>query len=92
VDHARLRAQFAGLERRTGRSGRDSIDHGPSGHDDVCNAAAGALVLAHGAAARRPVALQFFSGAGDAVISDDDPLYLECLAAARKAYGLPEEE
>lgn len=46
LDHPRLLAQLAGLERRTMRGGRDSIDHGPKGHDDVANAAAGALVLA----------------------------------------------
>ena len=34
------------LERRTARSGKDSIDHPPGGHDDVINAAAGALVEA----------------------------------------------
>ena len=34
------------LDRRTGRSGKDSVDHGPRGHDDVANAAAGALVAA----------------------------------------------
>jgi len=45
LDMPRLRSQLLGLERRTGRSGRDSVDHGPSGHDDVSNAAAGALVL-----------------------------------------------
>lgn len=39
-----LRAQLLGLERRTARGGRDSIDHPPRGHDDVANAAAGALV------------------------------------------------
>jgi hypothetical protein len=43
LDHSRLVAQFAGLERRTARSGRDSIDHAAGAHDDVCNAAAGAL-------------------------------------------------
>jgi hypothetical protein len=46
LDHARLVAQFAGLERRTARGGRDSIDHAPRQHDDIANAAAGALVLA----------------------------------------------
>ena len=45
LDHPRLIAQFCGLERRTARSGRDSIDHGPGSHDDICNAAAGALLL-----------------------------------------------
>ena len=48
LDHPRLIAQLCGLERRTARGGRDSIDHGPGGHDDVANAAAGALVLAAG--------------------------------------------
>jgi hypothetical protein len=46
LDNARLLAQLQALERRTSRSGRDSIDHGPGGHDDVVNAAGGALVLA----------------------------------------------
>jgi hypothetical protein len=40
-----LRAQLLGLERRVARGGRDSIDHGPGGRDDVANAAAGALGL-----------------------------------------------
>jgi hypothetical protein len=44
LDHKRLLGQFRGLERRTGRSGKDSVDHGPRGKDDVANAAAGALV------------------------------------------------
>ena len=45
LDHPRLIGQFSGLTRHVGRSGKDSIDHGPGGHDDVCNAAAGALTL-----------------------------------------------
>ena len=43
---SRLASQLVGLERRTARSGRDSIDHAPGGHDDVANVAAGALLLA----------------------------------------------
>jgi hypothetical protein len=46
LDQARLLAQLRQLERRVARGGRESIDHGPSAHDDVVNAAAGALVLA----------------------------------------------
>lgn len=34
--------QFSLLERRTGRNGQDTIDHGPQGHDDRANAIAGA--------------------------------------------------
>jgi hypothetical protein len=46
LDSTPLVAQLVGLERRTARGGRDSIDHGPTGRDDVANAAAGALVRA----------------------------------------------
>jgi hypothetical protein len=46
LDHPRLISQLCALETRTARGGRDSIDHVPGGHDDVINAAAGALVLA----------------------------------------------
>ncbi|MBG0797853.1 hypothetical protein IYX23_09235 [Methylocystis sp. L43] len=46
LDNQRLIAQLCGLERRTARSGRDSVDHGQGGHDDVANACAGALVEA----------------------------------------------
>ncbi len=45
LDDARLLKQLGGLERRTARGGKDSIDHSPRQHDDVANAAAGALVL-----------------------------------------------
>jgi Bifunctional DNA primase/polymerase, N-terminal len=38
--------QMVGLERRAARGGRDTIDHGRGGHDDVCNAVAGAVVIA----------------------------------------------
>ena len=44
LDHPRLTVQLAGLERRTARSGKDSIDHAPGGHDDLANAVAGVLV------------------------------------------------
>ena len=46
LDHRLLVTQLCGLERRTARGGRDSIDHAPGGHDDVANAAMGALLLA----------------------------------------------
>ena len=48
LDHKRLVNQLTALERRIACSGKDSIDHPPGGHDDVANAAAGALVLAQG--------------------------------------------
>jgi len=51
LDHPRLISQLCALERRVVRGGRDSIDHPPNAHDDLCNAACGALVLAASAAA-----------------------------------------
>jgi hypothetical protein len=48
LDHPKLISQLCLLERRTARGGRDSIDHPPSGHDDVVNAAAGAVHLVLG--------------------------------------------
>jgi hypothetical protein len=48
LDNRRLISQLHGLERRTARGGRDSIDHSPGAHDDIANAVAGALVLAAG--------------------------------------------
>lgn len=44
LDDDRLLTQLSALERRTGRLGRDSVDHPPRAHDDLANAAAGALV------------------------------------------------
>lgn len=55
LDEPRLLAQLTALERRTGRSGRDSIDHGPRGHDDVINSAAGAMVCASLHKPRQPL-------------------------------------
>jgi hypothetical protein len=44
LDNSRLLTQLVGLERRTSRAGKDSIDHTPGGHDDLANAVAGVLV------------------------------------------------
>ncbi len=46
LDNKRLKAQLAGLERKTRAGGKDLITHYPGGHDDVCNAACGALIMA----------------------------------------------
>jgi hypothetical protein len=46
LDIPRLISQLHGLERRTARGGKDSIDHGPGAHDDLANSVAGAIVLA----------------------------------------------
>jgi hypothetical protein len=55
LDHPRLVAQLLGLERRTARGGKDSIDHGPGAHDDLCNSACGVLLPAAELAGSGPV-------------------------------------
>jgi hypothetical protein len=52
LDHPRLTAQLCGLVRHTARGGRDTIDHVRGSHDDLANAAAGALTLAKGRSRR----------------------------------------
>jgi hypothetical protein len=48
-----LLRELRGLERRTHRSGKDTVDHGAHGNDDFANAVCGALYVAlH--EARRP--------------------------------------
>jgi hypothetical protein len=55
----RLTNQLCGLERRTARSGKDSIDHGPGQHDDLANSVAGCADLVALAERRAPpVAVQ----------------------------------
>jgi hypothetical protein len=55
LDLPRLKAQLLGLERRTARGGRDSIDHAPGGHDDIANVVTGVLLMASGR--HRPLAI-----------------------------------
>jgi hypothetical protein len=43
LDHPRLIAQLCSLERRTARSGRDTVDHPPHAHDDLSNVTAGVI-------------------------------------------------
>jgi hypothetical protein len=45
LDHPRMVAQLVALERRTSRSGRDTIDHPVGSHDDLANSAAGVTAL-----------------------------------------------
>lgn len=45
LDYQPLLMELAQLERRTARSGKDSVDHPPQGRDDLANSACGALVL-----------------------------------------------
>ena len=45
VDQPRLIQQIVGLERRTARGGRDTIDDAPGAHDDLANAIAGVVAM-----------------------------------------------
>jgi hypothetical protein len=46
VDNSRIAVQLSNLERRTARSGKDTVDHGYAGHDDLSNVVAGVAVAA----------------------------------------------
>ncbi len=72
----RMAAQFLGLERRTSRAGKDTVNHSPGGHDDVANAVAGALVLALENAGHSFEAWScVFAGNGEPEVADvPDPL------------------
>jgi hypothetical protein len=62
LDHPRLLTQLVGLERRTARGGRDSIDHAPGAHDDLANAVAGLAGAARGGSYRYDSSLDWVSG------------------------------
>ena len=51
LDSPRMVTQFCGLERRTSRAGKDTVDHAPGAHDDVANAVAGVIAMS---SSRRP--------------------------------------
>lgn len=59
LDSRRLKAQLVDLERRTRAGGRDIIDHGPGGHDDVSNSVAGLCATIARAKPRRPGRVYF---------------------------------
>lgn len=71
LDHPRLIAQLASLERRTARGGKDSIDHAPGGRDDLANAVAGSVILASAASGRRSGSGMFNAWTGEAIDADD---------------------
>ena len=76
LDIEKLKTEFRRLERRRGRSGKDTIDHPPRGTDDIANAVAGVIWLAseHGGQFIMPEAY------GERVCSDLN-FYLEGLSA-----------
>jgi hypothetical protein len=61
LDNKRLTTQLCGLERRTARGGKDSIDRAPGAHDDAANAVAGAIVLALAGAQPMQISKKFLA-------------------------------
>jgi Terminase large subunit, T4likevirus-type, N-terminal len=55
LDNQRLVGQLCGLERRTGRGGRDNVDHRSGTHDDVANSVAGLIYMLREIAEPKPV-------------------------------------
>jgi hypothetical protein len=68
LDHPRLLAQLAALERRTSRGGKDAISHPPAGHDDLAVVCAG--VLTRASAEREPMRFYFPGEASRSLSSD----------------------
>jgi hypothetical protein len=71
-DHPLLIRELRLLERRTARSGKDSVDHGPSGSDDHANVLFGAMYLLR----RRPN-LEINIGGCISVSAGPRPAWLE---------------
>lgn len=61
LDHPRMASQLISLERRTSRSGKDSVDHpaGAGARDDLINAVAGCVAMAGSEAANARPLLRF---------------------------------
>jgi hypothetical protein len=60
---------LVGLERRVSPAGRDRIDHGPHGHDDLCNVTCGALVLAAQTPQQIPFCIPYISSGREGLTS-----------------------
>ena len=74
LGNKRLITQLIGLERRTSRAGRDSIDHAPGGHDDVANAVAGALLAATAKKPKMRFGTIDFAKTGKVMWRDEEPV------------------
>ena len=56
--------ELRGLERRTHRSGRDTVDHGARGADDFANSLCGCMYLAFSAARKPKIWVGGYAGSG----------------------------
>jgi hypothetical protein len=62
LEDARLIAQIVGLERRTARGGKDSIDHAPNAYDDLANSVAGVVAALTSSANGYDSSMEWVSG------------------------------
>jgi hypothetical protein len=83
--HDRLLRELRLLERRTSRSGRDSVDHSPHGSDDYANSLAGLL---RGLAKRPDVNLSWVSGEDDENEDGKQSHAAQMLTAYLAAHGV----
>ena len=67
-DHRQLIGELRNLERRTTKSGKVSVDHPPTGHDDLANSVCGPLWLLAGEDAPQPGIRTFDDGPGVRVV------------------------
>lgn len=73
LDAQPLAVELMQLERRTARSGKDSVDHPPNGRDDHANAACGCLALLAATQAQgQPYMVNFETG--EIILSEDERL------------------
>ncbi len=87
LDYQPLLMELQQLERRTSRSGRDSVDHPPGGRDDHANACCGVLTLLASNASRRAFMIPVVEVGGET--GDDEEELLRRREALRR--GVPVE-
>jgi hypothetical protein len=63
LDYQPLLLELQALERRTSRSGRDSVDHPPQGRDDLANSCCGVLSLLSSRTTQAPWLMDVWTGA-----------------------------
>jgi hypothetical protein len=85
LDHPRLISQLTGLERRTARGGKDSIDHAPGAHDDLANVVAGVVVALAGKTGAE-IWARLGEADGDALLGRHMPYSASMFAQQRRGY------
>jgi len=77
------------LERRVARSGRDTIDHGRTGHDDIANVVAGAACLTAADEGRTVISPEALARARQATAYGRGPMRYGRSSPSPSVYGLP---